>query len=354
MTSRVKVIKATFVAGWAIGIVFWVTASSFSQSPTSTRPKESPERQQAATTKNHRPEDFVGSETCKGCHEDQFKNFSKTAHAKLESEPSWKNRIHGCEACHGAGRQHVEAGGDKSLIRTFENETSKQISETCVTCHAGREEHSNFLRGEHWRNNVGCTDCHTAHSPDPAPPTPASHTLVGANPRRKIDTSVLRLLKASEPQLCLNCHTEQRAQFSMPFRHKVLEGVMKCSDCHNPHGGFETRQLRLATGTDSACAKCHTDKQGPFVFEHSPVRVEGCAVCHQPHGSANPKLLTRSHVFQLCIECHTNAHQLVLREEGEGAPAPPSFHDLRQERIRNCTLCHTQIHGSNNHNFFFR
>jgi hypothetical protein len=25
----------------------------------------------------------------------------------------------------------------------------------------------------------------------------------------------------------------------LPFHHKVLEGAMKCSDCHNPHGGFE-------------------------------------------------------------------------------------------------------------------
>ena len=25
-----------------------------------------------------------------------------------------------------------------------------------------------------------------------------------------------------------------------------------------------------------------------------------------------------------------------------------------QERIRNCTTCHAQTHGSHNHNFFFR
>ena len=268
----------------------------------------------------------------------------------------------GCEACHGPGRAHVElmSGGETTpsgqrAIRTLKEqfETAKDISDTCLNCHSGREDHNNFRRSEHWRNGIGCTSCHTSHEPSPAPNPPRSHTLISDAARRGPD-SERGMLRDKPSALCLRCHSEQRAQFTMPFRHKVLEGHLKCSDCHNPHGGFENKQLRLSTGTDAACFKCHTDKQGPFVFEHSPVRVEGCSICHTPHGSNNPKLLTRSHTFQLCIECHTNAHQLVLREDGDGAPAPPGFHNLTQERIRNCTTCHTQIHGSNNHNFFFR
>jgi hypothetical protein len=30
-----------------------------------------------------KPQDYVGSEACKDCHEDQFKNFSHTSHAQL-------------------------------------------------------------------------------------------------------------------------------------------------------------------------------------------------------------------------------------------------------------------------------
>lgn len=78
---------------------------------------------------------------------------------------------------------------------------------------------------------------------------------------------MVKLLKMSEPQLCLGCHSEVKRQFNLPFHHKVLEGAMKCSDCHDPHGGFELKQTRLATGADAACIKCHADKQGPFVFE---------------------------------------------------------------------------------------
>lgn len=360
--NRLKFIKVTLACVWLASALLLLAgavalrgeAAADSQAPAAARNKP---------PKSSDPADYVGTETCAGCHDLQHAHFAKTVHAKLESDPSWKGKVVGCEACHGAGRAHVELMSSgvntpqsgRLAIRSLKekNETAKDISDTCLACHSGREDHNNFRRSEHWRNGVGCTSCHTSHEPTPAPNSPRSHTLIADTPRRGPE-SRRGMLKDSPSALCLRCHAEQRAQFTMPFRHKVLEGHLKCSDCHNPHGGFENKQLRLASGADAACNKCHTDKQGPFVFEHSPVRVEGCSICHTPHGSNNPKLLTRSHTFQLCIECHTNAHQLVLREDGEGAPAPPGFHNLTQERIRNCTTCHTQIHGSNNHNFFFR
>ena len=121
------------------------------------------------------------------------------------------------------------------------------------------------------------------------------------------------------------------------------------------HGGFELKQTRLANfaASDAVCVKCHTDKTGPFVYEHGPVSVEGCTSCHIPHGTQNPKLLKRPAVFQLCVECHTNAHAIVGDEEG-GAPNTPSFHNLTTARYQNCTTCHVRIHGSNAHPFFFR
>ena len=159
------------------------------------------------------------------------------------------------------------------------------------------------------------------------------------------------MLVKNEPQLCLTCHNEMKAQFTQPFHHRVLEGAMKCSDCHNPHGGFEAKQARLNTGADAACMKCHADKQGPFVFEHAPSKVEGCAICHTPHGASNPKMLKRNNVNQLCLECHSN----VALKVGEiDAPGAPSFHNQATVRYQNCTTCHSKIHGSNVNSVFFR
>ena len=65
------------------------------------------------------------------------------------------------------------------------------------------------------------------------------------------------------------------------------------------------RQVRALPSGDAVCYKCHADKQGPFVYEHVPVKTEGCSSCHTPHGSTNPRLLKVSLVNMLCLQCHT-------------------------------------------------
>ncbi|MEZ5307999.1 MAG: DmsE family decaheme c-type cytochrome [Pyrinomonadaceae bacterium] len=292
-------------------------------------------------------DDYVGSETCRACHEDQFNSFSNTKHAKLANLDSWKDKVQGCESCHGPGKAHTEDATDLTKIISFKNKTSKQISETCLTCHSSNEGHQKFKRSEHWRNNVGCTDCHTAHGPDSHKTQVGSITLIGKDSDDKPGFGTQAMLKKSEPELCLSCHTEQKAGFSMPFRHKVLEGQMKCSDCHNAHGDFELKNAKLAIGGDAACVKCHSDKKGPFVYEHLPTTVEGCATCHNTHGSANPKMLKRAQVRQLCLECHSAIFDDL-------APGVPSFHNQASARFQNCTVCHVKIHGSQTHPAFFR
>ena len=93
---------------------------------------------------------------------------------------------------------------------------------------------------------------------------------------------------------------------------------------------------------ETGCLSCHADKRGPFAFEHAPVRLEGCGACHEPHGSTNPRMLTRPEVRQLCLECHSG----VGPSRGTLGGAAPAFHDLRSARYRNCSVCHTKVHGS--------
>jgi predicted CXXCH cytochrome family protein len=331
-----KVVKAALVCFLVVGVTVWFGSRSSSQVT----------RNDQSKVGTYKSEDYVGSDACKDCHEDQFKAFSHTTHARLSNSGSWKGLVTGCEACHGPGKAHTEEGDPKKIV-SFKTKSSKETSETCLGCHAGKEEHNNFRRGEHWRNDVGCADCHTSHSAVAQGGNPGSNTRVSEAVRRNPDLLAVNMLRNSEPQLCISCHSETKAQFSRPFHHKVLEGVMKCSDCHNPHGGFELKQARLSTGADAGCLKCHTDKQGPFVFEHAPLKIEGCSSCHTPHGSANAKLLARSNVRQLCLECHSNAHEI-------GAPDTPNFHNQATLRYQNCTTCHSKIHGSHVDRFFFR
>jgi DmsE family decaheme c-type cytochrome len=284
------------------------------------------------TTKYERPTDpslYVGAETCKTCHEDLptkgfYKSYEDSPHfvTTLDTKkgPEW----HGCEACHGPGKAHVDGGGDKTKIFTFQKASAQEISQRCLGCHTYGEEHSNSARSAHLQSNVSCIDCHSPHHPK----------------------EIQFLMKEKTPQLCYGCHLETKQQFNRPFHHRVNEGLVHCNDCHNPHGGFLTRQLRATAAQDTVCFKCHSDKAGPFVFEHEAVKIEGCQSCHTPHGSSNPRLLKRSQVNLLCLECHAFTVDA-------GPAAIPTFHNQAQ-KYQACTMCHTSIHGSNANKFFFQ
>jgi DmsE family decaheme c-type cytochrome len=269
------------------------------------------------------PSQYVGEETCKTCHEDAAKGYEKGPHWKTALDKRHGPEFQGCEACHGPGKAHAESADPEKIIR-FGGLSREESSKRCLSCHEFGEEHSNFLRSQHLKNNVGCVDCHSVHS-------------------AKVNR---QLLKAAQPALCYGCHQEVKPDFSKPFHHRVNEGLIACTNCHNQHGGFLSRQLRATAAEDQVCFSCHTDKAGPFAWEHAPIKTEGCVACHTPHGSNNPRLLKRSQVNLLCLECHT----LTV-----DAPAPnaPSFHN-QATKYQACTLCHTAIHGSNSDRVFFK
>ena len=267
---------------------------------------------------------YIGAETCKGCHEENFKKLETTPHWKTMLDTRRGKEWQGCEACHGPGMEHINAGGDKSKIFSFKGVTTEKINERCLACHQYVEEHSNFARSVHATNDVSCVSCHSIH--------------------RAKESQFL--LIAKQPQLCFSCHVEIKPDFSRPFRHRVNEGLLKCTDCHNQHGGFLTKQLRSTAAQDVVCFKCHVDKAGPFTYEHHPVKTEGCMACHLPHGSANPRLLRRSQINLLCLECHTLTSDVNI-------PGAPAFHNQSQ-KYQACTVCHINIHGSNLSNVFFK
>jgi len=270
---------------------------------------------------------YVGAETCKACHEDIYKQFETTPHvattmeAKLEGYkgPEW----HGCEACHGPGKEHVDGGGDKTKIFTFKESSPQETSARCLGCHQYTEEHANYERSAHLMNGVGCIDCHSPHHPKESE----------------------FLLKAKAPELCYRCHGDVRAQFARPFHHRVPEGLLQCNDCHSPHGTFRPKQLRTNAAGDTVCYKCHFEKQGPYVYQHEAL-VEGCTICHSPHGSTNQRLLVQNQVNLLCLSCHVFPAEV-------GPPATPTFHNQATTKYQSCTLCHMAIHGSNTSVVFF-
>ena len=85
------------------------------------------------------------------------------------------------------------------------------------------------------------------------------------------------------------CHQPIRAATLKPSHHPIIEGKVKCSDCHNPHGALTPAMVKRTT-INQQCYSCHADKRGPYLFAHPPVE-ENCLSCHNPHGSVYAKLL---------------------------------------------------------------
>lgn len=299
---------------WALtaGLAFWFGVVQSVPVHASSPQNVSPQAKTSVVPENN----YAGSDTCQGCHEQQFKQMEASPHYKTTFKNGRGEAWHGCESCHGPGSAHVEAGGDKTKIFTFQGVSQAEASARCMACHEMNPEHMTFNRSEHARAGVGCTTCHNIHQPKEAQ----------------------YLLANDSRGLCYSCHRQIRAEFDKPFRHRVNEGLVKCTDCHNVHSAA-SRQLRPASTQDAVCFNCHSDKKGPFVFEHAAVKAEGCQACHTPHGSTHPRLLSRPTVNSMCLECHA------------GIPNGPHPQNTKSQA---CTMCHSQIHGSNASNIFFK
>jgi DmsE family decaheme c-type cytochrome len=267
---------------------------------------------------------YVGEETCLTCHEDK-KAINGTPHG-MSGDAKTPAATHGCESCHGPGQAHVDGGGDKTKIRRFETLTPSEASAVCTTCH-NRGDHLMWDSSAHESRGVACTTCHSVHS---------------------FKSAQAQLKKATISETCATCHRDKvmktRRSAHMPVSNDPNRPAshMECTTCHNPHGSANEKMLRTGTSVNDLCTSCHTEKRGPYLWEHAAV-VDSCTNCHDPHGSSFQRMLVTQEPM-LCQRCHVTTRH------------PPTVYDnyVRQNstganRIvgRSCVVCHQNIHGSN-------
>ncbi len=268
-------------------------------------------------------EGYVGSETCKGCHEAAFASYTKSVHAKKAIPGSPVNKD-GCESCHGPGAQHAEKGGGKgvAIIAFGKKMDAREKSAKCLACHGETKNLAFWDMSKHKSADVSCDNCHSMHA--------------GGNRQN--------MLRAKDPEACFECHKDIRTQTNKQSHHPIKEGKVKCNDCHNPHGSFDIKAMIKADAVNDLCYKCHAEKRGPYAFEHPPV-PENCLTCHEIHGSNHNRLLVRK-VPYLCSSCHstdshpTRAYNNLHRFGGPATEAKNRFF------ARSCLNCHGNIHGS--------
>jgi DmsE family decaheme c-type cytochrome len=295
-----------------------------------------------------------GDAKCTGCHDEseqpkpsmldlhpQVLKIGKTKHGTIAD-----GRTPTCTDCHGESEKHISYKGSAKppaadYVYTKGTKTDPSDRNTrCLTCHQTDARRMFWGGSQHQARDVACTSCHQIHT---------EHDSVRD--------------KRTQPEICFNCHKDQRALANKPSHHPIPEGKMTCSDCHNVHGSPGNKLLAKDT-TNATCYQCHAEKRGPYLWAHQPV-TDDCANCHNPHGTTADFMLKTRAPF-LCLSCHDPsshpgnvpgvASRVDMSRNASGAvlSATAPADNLNSSGVigktqgLSCNNCHTDIHGSNN------
>jgi DmsE family decaheme c-type cytochrome len=270
---------------------------------------------------------------CANCHEQSHESIALTAHgAKQDASGSM------CQACHGDASAHVQDPLKNKMVNKFKGTPAADRDAICMNCHTGQRHLAFWESGKHAKNEVSCNNCHNIHGKAKNPAVSPFVTTARMN----------------EADVCGACHKPIRSAINKPSHHPIVEGKVKCSDCHNPHGALSHAMVKQET-VNQQCESCHADKRGPYVFSHPPVE-DNCLSCHNPHGSSHRRLLNEN-VPNLCQDCHDWSRHpgsfyqaqggWTITEGMTGTQGAPNPAVNTRLIARACLNCHNAIHGSN-------
>ena len=155
-------------------------------------------------------------------------------------------------------------------------------------------------------------------------------------------------LAAQVPELCFMCHDKGKFTGEGNIHMPVENGM--CLTCHDPHGSAETRLLRAPR--PEVCYDCHDKAMffGPNV--HEPVGLGTCEACHDPHKSNKEKLLKNTDKA-VCFNCHaeeaftkTNIHAPVAGGDCMVCHLPHASQNstlLVRKGTLLCRECHSEV-----------
>lgn len=266
-------------------------------------------------------ETYIDGMQCYGCHKIHMQSFKDGAHGRAFSGDAQA----GCQSCHGGGAAHIEVVGQEDYTGSLKIESFKKgvtaaadKSRPCLVCHENKKAHANWRGSAHDMGGVSCTDCHSIHA--------AGDTV--------------------KPGICFTCHQTKRAQVKHT-RNPMMprgDGARECAKCHDPHGGKGPSLLKTAT-VNETCYDCHSEKRGPFLWEHTPVR-DSCTNCHDPHGTAQANFLKIRPPY-LCQNCHSNADHPSQLYSAKILTGDGDYAEQKRLVGKSCLNCHGLIHGSN-------
>jgi predicted CXXCH cytochrome family protein len=179
--------------------------------------------------------------------------------------------------------------------------------------------------------------------------------------KRALRTAALLLLLAPGPfpaparaEKCLDCHDKKAIGKGERSVHPPF-GEEDCTACHADHGDSE--KLVLARSGNALCTECHDTGDTGLLKAHRGIRGDraSCLSCHDPHRSAQERLLRPSRhrplAFGRCDPCHRYDGRLLkptVKELCLGCHAGEEFsRRVAHGPVRSgeCLACHDP-HGS--------
>ncbi len=313
---------------------------------------QGPQGQPGAAGVNYAPATYVGSETCKECHEDLFASYEQTGHAWplnkiVDGKPptypfsevpdppdgytwddiayvvggySWKARF--------INQQGYLITGDAEAVTQFNlanrslrsdeawvaYHAGEEMAYDCAGCHTtgyvpeGNQDNLPGLVGVWAEDGVGCEACH------------------GAGSNHVNDPYGVAMAVNRDPDLCSSCHGGD-----IPMEIEAVDGLishhdgyptlfmgkkatMRCVDCHNPHA---TVKYDRSPGIQVTCESCHFEKEQ--FKKITDRRHAQCVDCHMPaviqSADAVPEHFTgdmRSHLMVINSQVLTQTNDGVF------------------------------------------
>lgn len=222
-----------------------------------------------------------GAELCASCHSDM-----QDAMKKKDVHPAI---LSGCTSCH---NPHGSA---------YTKFLSAEGANLCFQCHPqiGEKVEKSKVSHAPVKTEKACASCHSPHSSDNA-----------------------KLLLKTGKDLCLGCHKKIITKNMTMLHGPIAEGT--CTPCHDPHGSPYDKLLSKEFSADlyvpytdkafGLCFSCHNrdllrfpdtsfatgfrdgDRNLHYVHVNKE-RGRNCVLCHDVHGSSNPKLINTRELF---------------------------------------------------------
>ncbi|MEO5800941.1 MAG: multiheme c-type cytochrome [Gemmatimonadales bacterium] len=265
--------------------------------------------------------------TCGNCHSGHQADWSTTHHAKAYSTLVASGKATAtCYTCHtltGNGNGLVGKVGWDMLPDPGYQDVQ------CESCHGPGTEHVKLPENKAtWplarlsltKASASCAACHTGiHTPFAEEWASSGHAKLEAPPL------------ANTTSNCKNCHEGRTALKAWGVSTNYSERdsatvniATTCAVCHNPHGSANEHQLRFPINTpdpdQNLCMKCHLNRGSPTVSSSSPHGAAGYVLLgvagYRPAGvSVDTQAVLSTHSSEanpkLCAGCHVVAFDVT-------------------------------------------